>query len=153
MPTIDFLPTFGALAGFQPPDDRVIDGVDQSALLLGKSKAGARNDYFYFCKGELHGVRKGPWKLLLPNRKKFYGYVKDKGSAKVELYNLKQDIGESKDLAETNPKVVKELMAYAAALPLPEGPYDERIRLNPPRPRKPNNRGRPLFGLSPNRQL
>ena len=33
--TIDFLPTFTALSGVKPPMDRVIDGIDQTALLLG----------------------------------------------------------------------------------------------------------------------
>jgi arylsulfatase A len=125
--TIDFLPTFGKLAGFDVPSDRIIDGVDQSELLLGKSKAGNRDDYFYFCKGELHAVRKGPWKLILPERKKFYGYVKDKGSQQAELYNLDRDIAESSDEADDHGAMVKELTAYAQKLPLPNTPYDERI--------------------------
>jgi arylsulfatase A-like enzyme len=56
--TIDFMPTFAALTGYSIPDDRIIDGVDQTQLLLGQP-AGNRVDYFYFCKGELHAVRKG----------------------------------------------------------------------------------------------
>jgi arylsulfatase A-like enzyme len=135
--TIDFLPTFGKLAGYQVPSDRIIDGVDQTDLLFGKSEVGARDDYFYFCRGELHAVRKGPWKLILPKRQKFYGYVKDKGSQRSELYNLQQDIGESSDQAQSHPEIVRELLACAKGLPLPDAPYDERIRLNRPRPRKP----------------
>ncbi len=134
--TIDFLPTFGKLAGYEIPDDRIIDGVDQTGLLTGKSETGAREDYFYFCKGELHAVRKGPWKLILPDRKKFYGYVKDKGSQRAELYNLTQDVSESEDQAKAHPEIVKELRTCADALPLPDAPYDERIRLNRPQPRK-----------------
>ena len=34
--TIDFMPTFASLCGFKVPDDRKIDGVDQTNLLLGK---------------------------------------------------------------------------------------------------------------------
>jgi arylsulfatase A-like enzyme len=127
--TIDFLPTFGKLAGFKLPSDRIIDGVDQTNLLLGKSKSVIRDDYFYFCKGELHAVRKGKWKVILPGRKKFYGYVKDKGTQQAELYDLESDIGESKDQAGANPKIVKELLAYAKTLKLPKVPYDERIGL------------------------
>jgi arylsulfatase A-like enzyme len=33
--TIDFLPTFGNLTGYEPPRDRIIDGVDQTELVLG----------------------------------------------------------------------------------------------------------------------
>lgn len=36
--TIDLLPTFGYLAGFEVPQDRIIDGVNQADLLLGKSE-------------------------------------------------------------------------------------------------------------------
>ena len=40
--TIDFLPTFATLAGFKVPDDRRIDGIDQTDLLLGKRETGSR---------------------------------------------------------------------------------------------------------------
>ncbi len=40
--TIDFMPTFAQLAGYEVPADRVIDGVDQTALLLGQSEKGAQ---------------------------------------------------------------------------------------------------------------
>jgi arylsulfatase A-like enzyme/CubicO group peptidase (beta-lactamase class C family) len=136
--TIDFLPTFGRLAGYEPPDDRVIDGVDQTELLLGKSEEGAREEYLYFCKGELHAVRSGPWKLLLPDRQKHYGYVDDKGSQQAELYNLEADIGESRNLAEERREKVKDLLAHAESLPLPSEPYDDRIRIETPR--RQNNR-------------
>jgi arylsulfatase A-like enzyme len=42
--------------------------------------------------------RQGDWKLIYDYRK-----------AKLELYNLREDIGEEKDLAATNPKKVKQL--------------------------------------------
>ncbi|MBT6153102.1 MAG: sulfatase [Planctomycetaceae bacterium] len=135
--TIDFLPTFGKLAGFDVPSNRIIDGVDQTDLLFGKSKVGAREDYFYFCKGELHAVRKGNWKVILPGRKKFYGYVKDKGSQQAELYELNADIGEKKNQAAAHPETVKELLTYAKTLKLPKVPYDDRIGLGRRRPKKP----------------
>lgn len=126
--TIDFLPTFGRLAGYEPPTDRVIDGVDQTELLLG-SDEGARDDYFYFCQGELHGVRVGNWKLLLPDRQKFYGYVKDRGTSGVELYDLDADIGESHNVADEHPEIVRDLMAHVAAFPVPTEPYYTGIGL------------------------
>ena len=39
--TVDFMPTFAAMAGYEVPKDRIIDGVDQTALLLGESEQGA----------------------------------------------------------------------------------------------------------------
>ena len=126
--TIDFLPTFGRLAGFQSPDDRVIDGVDQTELLLG-SDEGGRDDYFYFCQGEMHGVRRGNWKLLLPDREKFYGYVKDRGTSGLELYDLDADIGESNNVAEEHPDIVRDMLAHVEDFALPTGPYNSGIRL------------------------
>ena len=38
--TIDFMPTFAKLCGFKAPADRVIDGVDQTALLTGQVAKG-----------------------------------------------------------------------------------------------------------------
>ncbi len=131
--TIDFLPTFATLAGFTVPKDRIIDGVDQTNLLLGKSETGARNNYFYFCQGEMHGVRKGPWKLILPNRTKFYGYVDDCGSNEVELYHVTTDIGEKQNVAKTNPAVVKELTALAKSFQMPEKTFEHRIGLQRPK--------------------
>ena len=126
--TIDFLPTFAALTGFEVPADRLIDGVNQTELLLGKSKRGARNDYAYFCQGELHGVRRGQWKLFKANRKKFYGYVDDKGSADIELYNLNRDIGEKSNIAADHADVVKELLEVVEAFPMPKTAYNPGIR-------------------------
>ena len=135
--TIDFLPPFGKCAGFETPPDRIVDGVDQSDLMTRKSEAGAHNDFFCFCKDELHAVRKGQWKLILPERRKFYGYVKDKGSSNVELHNRTQDAGGSSDVARTHSGIVEELLAYAKTLLLPEVPYDERIKMQRPDPRPP----------------
>jgi arylsulfatase A-like enzyme len=127
--SIDFLPTFGALAGYQVPTDRIIDGVDQSDLLLGKSDSGNRNVYHYFCQNELHAVRKGPWKLHLPNHKVFYGYVKDRGSGEVELYNLQNDIGEKQNVAMEHPDVVAVLLKLSQSFEWPQKLFDNTIGL------------------------
>jgi arylsulfatase A-like enzyme len=129
--TIDFLPTFGRLAGFAPPADRIIDGVDQTELLLGRSERGARDHFHYFCQNELHGVRLGPWKLILPNRQVFYGYVKDRGSNDVELYHLETDIGETRNVARENPAVVARLQAFAQSFPWPEKLIPYQLALPP----------------------
>ncbi len=125
--TLDFLPTFGALAGYQPPTDRIIEGVDQSALLTGENTAGNREVYHYFCQNELQAVRKGDWKLHLADHKTFYGYVKDRGSGQVELYNLRDDIGETKNLANERPEVVAELLKLSQAFVWPEKLFDNAI--------------------------
>ena len=102
--TIDFMPTFSNVCGFDLPKDIHIDGIDQTELLTGKRKTG--RNFFYFDKA---GVRKGKWKYLKPNAY-FYGYaVEDNRKKNDELYNLEIDIGETNNLAKKFPEKVAEL--------------------------------------------
>ena len=117
--TLDFMPTFASLANYKVPSDRIIHGVDQTDLLLGKNKAGARDNFFYFCLNEMHGVRQGKWKLMLPDRKKFRGYIKDRGSKEIELYNLESDIGEKKNVAKQHPEIVARLLKLTKEFKMP----------------------------------
>jgi arylsulfatase A-like enzyme/CubicO group peptidase (beta-lactamase class C family) len=125
--TIDFLPTFAKLAGTEFPNDRFLDGVDQTNLLLGVDEIGSRHDYFFLCKNELHGVRKGNYKLLLSDRRQHYGYVKDKGTDNFELYDLAIDLGEKNNLAAEKPDIVAELKRHITTIPHPDRPPDDRI--------------------------
>jgi arylsulfatase len=45
---LDLYPTLAQLAGARVPDDRVIDGLDQSALVLGRSERSARESVLVF---------------------------------------------------------------------------------------------------------
>ncbi len=103
--TLDFLPTFANLAGFKVPDDRVIDGVDQTELLTGKQPDGARKTFLY----QTNGIRKGKWKYLNAKHN-VHGYAVDRNRTnEIELYDLEADIGETKNLAQQHPKIVAEL--------------------------------------------
>ena len=107
MATVDFMPTFANLAGYKVPTDRIIDGVDQTELLLGKNNTGARETYFY----QGNGVRQGKWKYLAAKHQ-VPGYAKDNNRREVEeLYDLESDIGETTNLAEKFPEKLKELRA------------------------------------------
>ena len=102
--TIDFLPTFANLAGFNTPTDRPIDGQDQTAALLGKSEQGRESFYF-----DNAGIRMGKWKYLRANAR-FYSYAVEDDREKVEeLYDLDSDIGESNNLASKHPDVLARL--------------------------------------------
>ena len=103
--TLDFLPTFARLAGFEVPDDRVVDGVDQVDLLTGKSPEGNRQTFLY----RNNGIRRGKWKYLRAKHN-VYGYARDSKREQVEeLYDLDADIGETKNLAAERPELISEL--------------------------------------------
>jgi arylsulfatase A-like enzyme len=115
-----------SLAGAKLPKDRDIDGKNQSSLLLGKSDKGARDEFYYFSMGALHGVRSGKWKMLRKTRLYPRSYVQDKGPGEVELFDLEADIGETKNLASEHPGIVKELRAKMKAA------WPEQFGPNPP---------------------
>lgn len=110
--TVDFLPTFAKMTGFEIPSDRFIDGVDQSDLLTGQNENGARKTYYY----QGNGVRLQNWKYL--NAKHTVpGYAQDKSRKEVEeLYDLDADIGETTNLAQQHPQKVKDLRAVLQAI-------------------------------------
>jgi arylsulfatase A-like enzyme len=110
--TIDFMPTFAKLCGFNIPDDRKIDGIDQTDLLLGKSEKG--RDTFYFDRA---GMRMGKWKYLKADAH-FYGYAREDERIEVdELYNLNKDLEEKNNLAKKYPKILTELRRLTESMP------------------------------------
>jgi arylsulfatase A-like enzyme len=114
--TLDFLPTFANLAGFNVPDDRVIDGVDQTDLLTGKRPEGGRETFLYQTQGVTNGIRKGKWKFLKADLKTHGFAVEKNRKNEIELYDLEADIGETKNLAKEHPKVVADLQQLMAEL-------------------------------------
>jgi arylsulfatase A len=91
---MDLHPTFARMVGQSMPTDRVIDGKDIEPILLGKPGAKTPHDRFFYQQGgRLAAVRAGNWKLMLNG----------------ELYNLKSDLAEKKNVARANPAVVKKL--------------------------------------------
>lgn len=120
--TIDLLPTIARITGAELPDNK-IDGKDIWPLLTGDVGAVSPHEaYYYYWSRELHAVRSGKWKLHFPHS---YRSLKgEPGSGGVpgpyqqlkcglELYNLDEDISESKDVAKDNPEVVAMLERLA----------------------------------------
>lgn len=110
----DFYPTLLTMCTVKAHTDLKFDGVDQTATMLGKPPVRDR----VFCHfphgstaqaeqipGFLPGtwVRRGDWKLI-----RFFADNAD-GSDRWELYNLKDDEGETKNLAAENPQLAAEL--------------------------------------------
>lgn len=114
--SIDLLPSFATLAGGQVPSDRTIDGVDQTALLLGRDEKGSRDHLYYFCQDYLHAVRKDNWKLMLADRKGYRAWINDRGTDGIELYDLAGDIGETRNVAGSHPEIVEELLTLAGQI-------------------------------------
>ena len=107
---VDFLPTFFEVAGARKPEGYRTDGVSVAPLLHGKQMA-PRTLYWYQPFYDIRWlatpsamIREGDYKLI-----EFFGdYISEKDSVyrtdgKVELYNLREDIGETNDLASTMP--------------------------------------------------
>ncbi|MFN3168031.1 MAG: sulfatase-like hydrolase/transferase [Phycisphaeraceae bacterium] len=120
--TLDFLPTFATLCGYDVPADRVIDGVDQTDLLLGKSPRGNRQTFVYMAHQSrrnnvyaVNGIRSGKWKYLRAKHVIADYAQDDEREEVVELYNLEQDIGETTNLAAKHPEIVERLEKELAA--------------------------------------
>lgn len=110
--TLDLLPTLAHLADGQLPDRR-IDGKNIWPILSGKTNDDPRDAFFYYQMDQLQAVRAGDWKLFVPMDSKKRNWGKPEGKTELQLYNLAKDIGESKNVAADNPKIVKQLLALA----------------------------------------
>lgn len=97
---LDVLPTIVAAAGGRISSEWKLDGVDLTPYVSGANKT-RPHETLYWRYGPQWGIRRGDMKLV----------VSRGGGPTPELYNLTVDIGESNNLAGTNPKKVQELQA------------------------------------------
>ena len=130
---LDLYPTMLAAAGAKVPEGKVLDGESLLPLLTGEGSLDRKAIFWHFpgyldrpvLRGRPLDVRTGfrsrpisvinrdHWKLHLFHEE----WVLDGGQEKlpengaVELYNLRDDIGERKDLAATHPEKRDELLA------------------------------------------
>ena len=147
---VDYYPTFLEITGTKPPGKYTLDGVSFAPLLRDSTASLDREAIFWHfpCfldgSGDPHGgpfrttpagaIRKGDWKLI-----EWFE------TGRLELYNLKQDIGESKNLAESHPDKLAELHADMKAwrksvdAPIPTTPnpkYDPQAKVGGGKGRK-----------------
>ena len=106
---VDLFPTLLELSGAAKPR-QALDGASRLALMLGKSSTQKRDAIFQHFPGYL-GSGNGLWRttpvsLVQMGDWKLMEYLED---GRLELYNLKDDLGETKNLATTNPDKAKEL--------------------------------------------
>lgn len=126
--TIDVLPTVAGLTGATLPAKK-IDGRDIWPLL--SAQPGAKNPheayFIYYHQNELQAVISGDWKLYLPHAYRTLGgrpggkdglpaRYEQRRVQQPELYNLKNDVAETRDLAASHPEVVQRLQALAETM-------------------------------------
>lgn len=121
--TIDVLPTVAYLAGADLPT-RKIDGLNIWPVLAGDQQQTSPHEaYYYYWGKELHAVRSGAWKLHFPHTYRSLAGNAPGADGKpgpykqlkceLELYNLYDDIGESRNVADQHPDVVQRLQTLA----------------------------------------
>jgi arylsulfatase len=62
---VDVFPTLANFVGGDIPQDRILDGVDQSDFLMGKSEKSARESIVIYIGNVLFGVKWRNWKMLI----------------------------------------------------------------------------------------
>ncbi len=115
--TMDFLPTFAALAKINHRPEKTIDGKDATALITGAPGAKSPWTHFYYYFGtELHAVREKQYKLraknILHNEDIYRRDEFTSAPVPAALYDLYQDAGEQKSILKSRP----ELQAHLAEL-------------------------------------
>lgn len=107
-PTIseDLYATIVEIAGDQAIPNTPLDGCSLINELTGRGSLAERDLHWYYphyspqAKAPGAAIRSGDWKLI-----EFYD------PPHLELYNLKDDVEESKDISGEHPKIVKDLVA------------------------------------------
>jgi arylsulfatase A-like enzyme len=118
----DFYPTLLEMAGLPLRPDQHVDGVSFAGLLGGGEKPDRQAIYWHYPHYSNQGgrpgsaIRLGDWKLL--------EHFED---GRVELFNLRDDIGEKNDLSARMPQRAAELKAMLAA-------WRQQVSAQMPRP-------------------
>jgi hypothetical protein len=130
--SIDFLPTLAAVAGAKLPANQKFDGRSYLPVLRGEATEHRDTIFTFFphntpASSQLPAcaVRRGDWKLIR------YFHDGPKQEHRYELYNLRDDLSETKNLADAQPVRLKELDALiegflkdtAAVVPGPNPAY------------------------------
>jgi len=122
--SMDLLPLFCSLAGVELPTDRIIDGKNIFPILKGEATTSPHRWLYYYNGTNLQAVREGDWKLHLPRTVKDQPFWSKKPSKKKgfvtlkepKLFNLKDDVGEKRNVADRYPDVVARLRKQAEVI-------------------------------------
>jgi arylsulfatase A len=108
----DVLPTIAEVTGARAPE--TIDGISFAPTLLGRPQDQKEHEFLYWefqGYGGQQAVRMGPWK---GTRQKI-GRKNNPNPTRIELYNLADDIGEARDVADRQPEIVARIRRIMAA--------------------------------------
>ena len=130
----DLFTTFASLAGGEVPQDRIIDGVDQRAFLLGEQENSNRESVIIYLGDDVYGVKWRNWKLVTRELDSGFGVPAKEYPIPI-FYNLFLDpreeypmqLGAERDLWVRYP-ASQALIDHAASLqrepPIPPGTPD-----------------------------
>jgi arylsulfatase A-like enzyme len=113
--TMDFLPTFAGLAA-APLPSRPIDGHDIRPILFNTADPASpwdRDGFGYYYMEQLQAVRAGKWKIYLPLKEKAISLGRKTAPAKLELYDVRNDVGELREVSAEHPDIIASLLALA----------------------------------------
>ena len=107
---VDFFPTLARIAGARVPDDRVIDGLDQTGLFLGETDSSARESVLVFSGRTLLAVKWRRFKIFLMGDDPG---PRDRSWRRLWaplVYNVEQDPREEVDIAMANLWILEPMM-------------------------------------------
>ncbi|MEN8661154.1 MAG: sulfatase [Lentimonas sp.] len=110
--SMDLFPTFAHVAGAALPTEMPLNGKNIIDLISAKEGAETPHEYFFYNQS---AVRSGDWKYHYRENFKVKATARD--SKGPTLYNLSEDIGESKNLIKEYPEIAERLKAALASNP------------------------------------
>lgn len=109
----DFLPTAAEVSGAESP--KGIDGISLVPTLTGRPDDQPQHDVLYWELGNNQALRAGDWKLVrLTGRNQ---------ETRTMLFNLKDDIGEQNNLAESHPDELQRMLKLIREARVPSQPF------------------------------
>lgn len=134
---VDIYPTLCEIAGISAPKGQAVDGVSLVPLLKGETKTFGDRPLFWHFPAYLQAYqvwdeqrdplfRSRPCSIIRSGKWKLHQYFE---SGDLELYDLKNDIGETENLSESKPAVAARLLDRLNSW---------RIEVDAPVPTKPN---------------
>lgn len=126
---VDWMPTLLAAAGIKPPKNHMLDGVSLLPLLQGETIP-PRPLFWYMPLYDLRWaatpcavIRDGDWKLIESFGDSFDASPRYREGHRLELFNLRDDIGETRDLATIDKqraaKMSAQLHTWMQSIPAP----------------------------------